>query len=79
MFNTATTITLSGTQLELSDTTGTTTITGPPAGVTVSGGGLSRVFQNDSGVTTSISGLTISGGSATAAPAAWPTTAARSR
>src|SRR5262249_7774887 len=56
------TITLSGTQLELSDTTGTETITGPKAGVTVSGGGNSRVFQIDGGVTASISGLTISGG-----------------
>ena len=49
-------------QLELSDTTGKETITGPSAGVTVSGGGLSRVFQVDSGVTASISGLTITAG-----------------
>ena len=41
------TITLTGTQLELSNTSGTETITGPEAGVTVSGGGLSRVFQVD--------------------------------
>ncbi len=34
-------------QLELSNTTGTQTITGPAAGVTVSGGGASRVFQVD--------------------------------
>src|SRR5262249_54403628 len=34
LFNTAQTITLGGTQLELSNTTGTTTITGPAAGVT---------------------------------------------
>ena len=47
MFSTPQTITLAGTQLELSDTTGTETITGPAAGVTVSGGGLSRVFQVD--------------------------------
>ena len=47
VFNTPQTITLTGTQLELSDTTGTETITGPAAGVTVSGGGLSRVFQVD--------------------------------
>ena len=62
VFKTPQTITLNGTQLELSDTTGTETITGPKAGVTVSGGGLSRVFQVDPGVTASISGLTITGG-----------------
>ncbi len=56
MFNTPQTITLGGTQLELTDTTG----------VTVSGGGLSRVFQVDANVTASISGLTITGGSTTA-------------
>ncbi len=57
-------ITLTGTQLELSDTSGTETINGPKVGVTVSGGGLSRVFQVDPGATASISGLTISGGNA---------------
>jgi fibronectin-binding autotransporter adhesin len=62
VFGTPQTITLSGTQLELSDTTGTETITGPAGGVTVSGGGLSRVFQVDPNVTASISGLTITGG-----------------
>jgi len=61
-FSTPQTITLAGTQLELSNTSGTETITGPAAGVTVSGGGLSRVFQVDAGVSASISGLTISGG-----------------
>ena len=40
VFKTPQMITLTGTQLELSDTTGTETITGPKAGVTVSGGGL---------------------------------------
>ena len=65
VFADAQTITLTGGQLELSNTTGTETITGPAAGVTVSGGGLSRVFQVDSGVTASISGLTITGGSTT--------------
>ena len=64
VFKTPQTITLTGTQLELTDTTGTETITGPKAGVTVSGGGLSRVFQVDGGVTASISGLTITGGNA---------------
>ncbi len=64
VFKTPQTITLTAGQLELSDTTGTETITGPKAGVTVSGGGLSRVFQVDGAVTASISGLTITGGSA---------------
>src|SRR6516165_5437474 len=47
VFKTPQTITLSGSQLELTDTTGTDTITGPKKGVTVNGGGLSRVFQVD--------------------------------
>ena len=47
VFATDQTITLTLGQLELSDTTGTETITGPAAGVTVSGGGASRVFQVD--------------------------------
>ena len=59
------TITLTTGQLELSNTSGTETITGPAAGVTVSGGGASRVFQVDGGVTADLSGLTISGGSTT--------------
>ena len=50
-------------QLELSDKTGTETITGPNKGVTVSGGGKSRVFEVDANVTASISGLTITKGS----------------
>src|SRR5439155_1231749 len=62
VFNTPQTITLAGTQLELSDTTGATTITGPAAGVTVSGNNASRVFQVDALVTASISGLTMTGG-----------------
>ena len=37
MFSTAQTITLSGTELELSNTTETETITGPAAGVTHGG------------------------------------------
>jgi hypothetical protein len=59
------TITLAGTQLALSDTALSTSITGPAPGVTVSGGGLSRVFQVDASVTASLSGLTITGGSVT--------------
>ncbi|MHB1560624.1 MAG: beta strand repeat-containing protein, partial [Isosphaeraceae bacterium] len=62
VFATAQTITLTAGQLELS--TGTTTITGPAAGVTISGGGSSRVFQVDNGVTASLSGMTITGGNA---------------
>lgn len=46
-FNTPRTITLGGSQLDLSDTTGATTITGPAGGVTVSGNDASRVFQID--------------------------------
>ena len=65
VFASAQTITLALGQLELSNTTGTETITGPAAGVTVSGGGLSRVFQVDGNVTASISGLTITGGNVT--------------
>jgi fibronectin-binding autotransporter adhesin len=62
VFKTPRTITLTGSQLELSDTTETETITGPKVGVTVSGGGLSRVFEVEAGVTASISGMTITGG-----------------
>ena len=53
-----------GSPLELTDTTGTETITGPTAGVTVNAGGNSRVFLVDG--TASISGLTITGGVANA-------------
>ncbi len=62
VFKTPQTIALGGTQLELANLTGTETIVGPKAGVTVSGGGLSRVFQVDAGVTASFAGLTLSGG-----------------
>ncbi len=64
VFATQETITLTA-QLELSDTTLTTSITGPAAGVIVSGGGTSRVFRVDGGVTASLSGLTITGGKTT--------------
>ena len=66
VFATTQTIPLILGQLELSDTGGTQTITGPAAGVTVSGGGRNRVVQVDGGVTASISGLTITGGGGTA-------------
>ena len=56
-------ISLGGSQLALSNTALTTSITGPAAGVTISGGGTSRVFQLDPGVTATLSGLTITGGS----------------
>ena len=64
IFATAQTIELTSGPLELSDTTGTETITGPSGGLTISGGNASRVFQVDEGVTASITGLTISGGQA---------------
>src|SRR5262249_28539822 len=66
VFKAPQTITLDPTlgQLELSDTSGKTTITGPTKGVTVDGGGASRVFQIDELVTASVSGLTITGGNA---------------
>jgi hypothetical protein len=59
------TITLSLGQLELSNISDATTIyDGPGQGpVTVSGNGVSRVFQVDSKVTAMITGLTIAGGS----------------
>jgi hypothetical protein len=62
VFATPQTITLAGVPLVLSNTSETETITGPAAGVTVSGGGLNRVFQVDAGVSASLSGLTITGG-----------------
>jgi hypothetical protein len=59
-------ITLSGTQLELNNTSRdpqTIEISGPGANLlTISGNKASRVFQVDKGVTASISGLTITGG-----------------
>ena len=65
LFNTPQTITLTGGQLELTGTTAGTTITGPGANLlSVSGNQASRVFQVDANVTASISGLTITGGSA---------------
>src|SRR5262249_30094510 len=62
VFATPQTIILSMGQLELTDTTGTEAIIGPAAGVTVNGGGGNRVFQVDGGVTSSFSGLTLTGG-----------------
>ena len=61
VFQTPQTITL-GTQLELADTAGATTIDGPAAGLTISASGTSRVLLVDTGVTASLSGLTMTGG-----------------
>src|SRR5262249_609207 len=64
VFNTATMITLTASQLELSNTPLSSWITGPTAALTISGGGLSRVFQVDPNVTATLSGLAITGGAA---------------
>ncbi len=61
-FSTLQTITLGGSGLELKDTAGSQTIQAPAAGVIISGGGKSGVFQVDSGVTATLSGLTITDG-----------------
>ena len=65
VFASVQTITLRIGPIELSDTSKALTITGPAAGVTVSGNNAYRVFQVDPGVTASISGLTITEGGAT--------------
>ena len=69
VFGTAQTIALTGGSLELMNTSGPETITGPALGVTISGSGLSRVFQIDANVAASISGLTITAGSVNGAGA----------
>ena len=66
VFHSIQTITLTASQLELSNTKGRQTIIGPAAGVIVSGGNQSRILQVDNGVKTSISGLTITKGYASA-------------
>jgi CSLREA domain-containing protein len=66
VFATLQTITLALGELELSNTTALETIVGPTAGVKVSGGGLSRVFQVDAGVTAAFSKMTITGGKTSA-------------
>ncbi len=63
VFASTQTITLTLGQLTLTNTKGPDAITGPAAGVTISGNNASRVFQVDAGVTAAFSGLTISGGS----------------
>jgi predicted outer membrane repeat protein len=57
------TITLMQGPLKLSNANYATTIDGPTAGVTVSGGGASEVFGLATGTTASLSGLTITGAS----------------
>ncbi len=59
VFAAAQTIVLDGSQLELSNTAEPTTITGPSAGVTVSGNSASRVFLIDSDVTVNIQGVNV--------------------
>ena len=63
---TPTTIVLSGgAPLELKDTSGATTISGPGAGqVVINANRLSTVFEVDPGVSAAITGLTITGGQA---------------
>ena len=67
VFNTPQTIRLDPilSQLELNDATGTETITGPNAGVTISGNAASRLFEIGSGAKVTISGLTLTDGLAT--------------
>jgi CSLREA domain-containing protein len=65
VFATLQTITLTLGELDLTKTNGTETIIGPAAGVNVSGGGASRVFQVEGGVNASISKMTITGGKTT--------------
>jgi predicted outer membrane repeat protein len=62
-FANAQTITLTQGQLELSDAGEALAITGPAAGVTISGGGSTRVFQVDTGVTATLTNLDITKGS----------------
>jgi hypothetical protein len=57
------TITLTSGQLELTDTTGTTTIDGGP-GVTISGNSAGRIFQIDSMVSARLTALTLTNGKA---------------
>src|SRR5262249_31016375 len=65
VFATLQTITLTLGELDLTNTKAIETIIGPAAGVNVSGGGLSRVFEVGAGVTTFLSKMTITGGKTT--------------
>jgi len=63
-----TTITLTTGVMVLSNTSASLTITGPgQTALEINGGGTDRVFQVDAGVTASLSGMEITGGSATSA------------
>ena len=62
VFATPQTITLSTGQIDLNDAGGVS-ITGPSAGVTISGNDASRVFEVDIGSTANLTGLTITHGS----------------
>jgi hypothetical protein len=62
VFDTAKTITLGGTELELSNTKEATTIIGPTAGLTISGNNKSRILLVEGGVTASISNLSFTKG-----------------
>ena len=64
LFSTPQTITLTGESLQLSNTNGVETILAPGAPLTISGGGLSRVFQIDPGVSANLNGLIITAGQA---------------
>ena len=59
VFASAKTITLNGTALELSNTAEPTTITGPAAGVTISGVLQWTAFNIDAKVTATLTGLTV--------------------
>lgn len=64
------TITLTQGPINFTDTSGSTTVTGPGAAVAaVNGNAKSRIFTINAGMNVSLSGLTITGGSATAADA----------
>ncbi len=65
VFRAPQTITLTGAPLELSNTSEAETITGPAAGVTISGGGLSQVLLVDKAVQARVSGWAFVDGIAT--------------
>jgi CSLREA domain-containing protein len=56
------TIALTKGQLELNDSSGSLTIQADPGVITINAQSRSRVFQNDSGTTTTLSGLKVTGG-----------------
>ena len=64
VFDAPSTITLTAGPLRLTGTGGPIALDGPAAGLTLAGGGTGGVLQIGTGVTATISGLTLSGGSA---------------